>query len=210
MLFSFDRFCHPNISRISLQQQQWQKARSMWKFVGTHYLEDFDFFMIGGDDMYVMPQNLRDFLGDQVEDPTREHYYGGELYYGKEDGKGGFHLGGPGYVLSQATLRSYINELFNHDKCFPNTKKSAEDRFMGYCLQRGLGIIPNLTFDEKGRERFNNFPPAHYWGLAMKGVTTHMQKKTGVDCCAPDSISWHYLKSSFHIRSLHAYLYFCK
>ena len=28
----------------------WQKVRSIWKFVGTHYLDDFDFFFQGGED----------------------------------------------------------------------------------------------------------------------------------------------------------------
>ena len=47
---------------------QWQKVRSILKFVGTHYLEDFDFFHVGGEDMHVLPQNLRYFLADQISD----------------------------------------------------------------------------------------------------------------------------------------------
>jgi glycoprotein-N-acetylgalactosamine 3-beta-galactosyltransferase len=40
----------------------WQKVRSIWRYVHAYYADVFDFFIIGGHDLYVLPQNLRDHL----------------------------------------------------------------------------------------------------------------------------------------------------
>ena len=54
----------------------WQKSRSIWAYIYDHYLDDYDYFHLGGDDMYVLVENLRLFLeqvqNDQliVDDPT--------------------------------------------------------------------------------------------------------------------------------------------
>ena len=37
----------------------WQKVRSMWSYAYDNYYEDYDWFHIGGDDMYVLVDNLR-------------------------------------------------------------------------------------------------------------------------------------------------------
>ena len=37
----------------------WQKIRSMWAYAYDNYRNDYDFFHIGGDDMYVVVDNLR-------------------------------------------------------------------------------------------------------------------------------------------------------
>ena len=40
----------------------WQKVRSIWKHIYKHYLDDFDWFLLGGDDMYYIIDNLRVYL----------------------------------------------------------------------------------------------------------------------------------------------------
>lgn len=40
----------------------WQKSRSIWKYIGHHYKDEFDWFLIGGDDMYYIVSNLRKYL----------------------------------------------------------------------------------------------------------------------------------------------------
>jgi len=40
----------------------WQKVRTMWTYAYDHYLEEFDFFHICGDDAYAVVENLRSFL----------------------------------------------------------------------------------------------------------------------------------------------------
>lgn len=40
----------------------WQKSRSIWKYIAHHYKDEFDWFLIGGDDMYYIVSNLRKYL----------------------------------------------------------------------------------------------------------------------------------------------------
>ena len=37
----------------------WQKVRSMWSYVYDNYYQDYDWFHIGGDDLYLIVENLR-------------------------------------------------------------------------------------------------------------------------------------------------------
>jgi hypothetical protein len=47
----------------------WNKVEAMWKYAYKHYLDDYDYFHICGDDAYVIPDNLRVYLmGKQVND----------------------------------------------------------------------------------------------------------------------------------------------
>jgi hypothetical protein len=40
----------------------WQKIRSMWMYAYTHYLDDYDYFHICGDDVYLHVPNMRSYL----------------------------------------------------------------------------------------------------------------------------------------------------
>ena len=40
----------------------WQKVRSMWSYVYDNYYEEYDWFHIGGDDLYLLVENLRLYL----------------------------------------------------------------------------------------------------------------------------------------------------
>ena len=47
----------------------WQTIRSMWAYAYEHYLDEYDFFHIAGDDVYIVMENLRAFLdGPKVLD----------------------------------------------------------------------------------------------------------------------------------------------
>mmetsp|Transcript_21920 Transcript_21920/g.54256 ORF Transcript_21920/g.54256 Transcript_21920/m.54256 type:complete len:485 (+) Transcript_21920:136-1590(+) len=215
----------PRIPAISLKHEgkeeysnMWQKVRSIWRFVGTHYLEDFDFFFQGGEDLYVLPQNLRSVLADLVEDPTTEDFFGGRRF---QWGKGSdvfFNSGGAGYALSQATLRKLIDTGLDHPDCFPHKHSSMEDVFIARCLKDAFGIGLVDTRDDQERERFHPFGPGgHYnWRPPEDGKKDWYQNynllwppKLGKDCCAPDSVSFHYLKKPAMVRHIHALLYFC-
>lgn len=53
----------------------WQKVRAMWKYVHEHYRNDYDYFHICGDDVYLVPDNLRAYLGG----PQVVGYLNGDL-----------------------------------------------------------------------------------------------------------------------------------
>ena len=37
----------------------WQKSRAIWKYINYHYKDDFDWFVLGGDDLFIIVENLR-------------------------------------------------------------------------------------------------------------------------------------------------------
>ena len=52
----------------------WNKVQAMWKYAYKHYLNDYDYFHICGDDTYVIPDNFRTYLmGDQVKNLLNGH-----------------------------------------------------------------------------------------------------------------------------------------
>jgi len=210
----------PRIPAISLPHEgpeeynnMWQKVRSIWRFVGTHYLDDFDFFFQGGEDLYVLPQNLRRYLATAVDDPTRDDFFGGRRFQQSEHVF--FNSGGAGYALSQATLKKFVTAGLDHPKCFPHSHTATEDVMIARCLKEvfDIGIVD--TRDATGRERFHPFSPGnHYFWTPSKGdwyvlYNKLWPPKLKEECCAPDSVSFHYMKKPAMVRHIHALLYFC-
>lgn len=98
----------------------WQKVRSIWRFVGEHYLDAFDWFFIGGDDLYVLPHNLKTYLAslaykDKADPKLREYFVGRRFKIGRKSLY--FNSGGAGYALSHATLRKFLNVLDDVEHC---------------------------------------------------------------------------------------------
>lgn len=59
----------------------WQKLRALWKYVYAHYRGDFDWFLVGGDDLFVVAENLFAFLASPaVEAAVRR---GSGVYAGR-------------------------------------------------------------------------------------------------------------------------------
>lgn len=123
----------------------WQKVRSIWKYVGAHYLNDFDWFFICGDDIFVLPNNLRTYLAtlaykDGNADPRMKKYYVGRRFHCKKferelqtkrkfpkDGTLYFNTGGSDYVLLHATLRKFLTVVDDATHCSSTEKTSMED-----------------------------------------------------------------------------------
>ncbi len=53
-----------NLAHIGEEKynNMWQKTRAIWKYVHEYYIDDFDWFLLGGDDMYYIMENLVAFL----------------------------------------------------------------------------------------------------------------------------------------------------
>lgn len=51
----------------------WQKVRSIWKYVHKHHVKEYDYFILGGDDLFVVVENLRKYLtSDEIVKATEE------------------------------------------------------------------------------------------------------------------------------------------
>ena len=189
-------------------------------------------FFIGGDDLFVMPHNLKTYLASLVykdgTDPKTKEYYIGRRFnrekfnggYRKSHpfGFGPYNCGGEGYALSQATLRTFLANIDDVKYCSANARTSMEDVMIARCLHH-LGIQYIDTRDAKGRERFHNFDPGtlFHWKLRgpkeKKNWYEQYNKEWGIlvgkDCCAPDSVSFHYIKQASMVRHIHALVDSC-
>jgi glycoprotein-N-acetylgalactosamine 3-beta-galactosyltransferase len=219
---AFSTRSDPRIPAISLPHDgpedynnMWQKVRSIWRFVGTHYAGDFDFFLMGGDDLFVLPQNLRNYL--RSFSPDDDHFLGRRFKGGGKDNY--FNSGGAGYTLSRSALKKFVSIGLDHPQCHPNGRTSMEDVMIAECLARVLQIHFEDTRDAQGRERFHPFSPgSHFsWKPPAPGKNADWYEqynkewglKLGKDCCAPDSVSFHYMKKPAMVRHLHSLLYNC-
>ncbi|CAJ1935370.1 unnamed protein product [Cylindrotheca closterium] len=95
---------NPQIPAISVPHRgkekygnMWQKISSMFQFVGKHYLLEFGWFYMGGNDLVVYPQNLKNYLG--TINSSEPHYFGRRFIFNTE---------GAGYVLLQPALQCLL------------------------------------------------------------------------------------------------------
>jgi hypothetical protein len=210
----------------------WQKVRSMFTYLHDNFLNDFDFFHIGGDDMVVIPSNLRAFLaspkilekGGGIGWPE-PLYIGQWIAYHKDYRKPPnattwYHGGGSGYTINRAALRKLVAS-WNKTECNPNIDKSAEDLYMGQCMQ-SIGINALDGTDGLHQQTYHGFDPqfVHEFRPGMRGRvgnfwTKNLRRKHeylllqgvdydepyGMDAASNLSVSFHLIKTAaFHWR----------
>ena len=137
---------------------------------------DYDWYLKADDDTYIFVDNLRKFVSDK--NPSSPVTYG---YDFKVIVQNGYHSGGGGYLLSNEAFKRLGGMLNNDYKYCPNTGKKClafiffslyfififlgtEDVDIARCLRR-LGVYPNKSIDDSGRERFHPLSiSGHYNG----------------------------------------------
>lgn len=152
----------PHIGEESYDNM-WQKVRSMWSYVHDNFIDSYDFFHIGGDDTFVIVENMRSFLqSKKVVEDSGGSSYPHPLYIGFPVGnkKKYYNGGGSGYTLNKAALRLLVQEAF--PICSPFAIVSSEDRFVGNCFRK-FNIAGYDTRDAYGELRYNNDPQFAYY-----------------------------------------------
>jgi glycoprotein-N-acetylgalactosamine 3-beta-galactosyltransferase len=137
----------------------------MWIYVYQHYLDDFEFFHIGGDNMFVIAENLR--YAASLEDPTKPVYMGAAMTdFGSPRKR--YCGGGAGYTLSREALRRMVSEEFNYSRCHPMNERSDEDKMVGTCLRLKVATCKQNN-DEKEEPRYHHYDPEFHarWDRGM-------------------------------------------
>jgi glycoprotein-N-acetylgalactosamine 3-beta-galactosyltransferase len=200
----------------------WQKIRSVWSYVYDNYYNDYDWFHIGGEDMFVIPENLRLYVeSEEIIQASQTKgglqmplYLGCQLAFeGNKDMM--FNQGGGGYTLNKAALKALVVQGIPY--FYSDALTFTEDVMIAKVFQK-LGVYPYDTRDEKGAERYHPYSPGFHYDFRLPRGATHGKLwyaayiiddgtfKEGVDHCSEHSVSFHYIKVDLMYR-LFALLY---
>lgn len=196
----------------------WQKVRSMWQYVHDHYLQDFDFYHIGGDDMFVVADNLKHTLSEF--NPNQPYYFGAAMVDRKMPRRR-YCGGGAGYTLSRETVRQMITHDFNKTRCNPGKMRSDEDRLMGTCLRLKVAKCTH-RLDDKNETLYHHYDAQFHarWDRRMGANWDwrHLLKwhniiayQQGLEGVAETTTTFHLISDSVYrdrgLRRYHALLY---
>jgi glycoprotein-N-acetylgalactosamine 3-beta-galactosyltransferase len=128
----------------------WNKVQAVWFYVHQNHLMDFDWFHIGGDDMYVIPDNIRKLAAQHP--PKRAWYLGGSIPNAKNP-KRRYCGGGAGYTLNRRAVHLLVRRFASGD-C-PAALASDEDVRVGRCLE-DAGVPCQDTNDDATEVRYHH------------------------------------------------------
>jgi len=221
---------NPELNAVSITHKfderyrnMWQKVRTMWSYVYDHYYNDYDWFHVGGDDLYLIVENLRYYLeSEEIKTAANGGVYlplGNEtkqvpLYLGCRQKRQGrkkdiYNSGGSGYTLNKAALKALVTNGL--PKLYVDTKTSAEDVLIAWVLRR-LAIYPYETKDEMGSERYNPHSPGYLYRYRKSNAKSDWYSRYSIDIqpglnhSSVHSVAFHYIKND-DMYKLHALLY---
>jgi glycoprotein-N-acetylgalactosamine 3-beta-galactosyltransferase len=202
-------------------RNMWLKVYAMWRYVYDHYRDDYDFFHIGGDDHYVIAENLRHTVSTGswkgAWNDSEPLYLGGSLALGE---KRRYCNGGSGYTLNRVALKMLVHDLFPTPRCWPHWQASDEDKIVASCF-RSVGIQCMDTNDDRNETRYHTWnadqhadwaigKPAQDWAYLPEnhGIAW----KEGLGQISETSVSFHLKKKQIRtidsgMRRYHAILY---
>lgn len=167
---------------------------------------DFSFFV--NDHTYVIPEHLCKYLEHRH---SSDDMYEGHAMKNEEDV---FNSGAAGYILSRQTMTNLIRKWDDGDEhCVVKDGNKWLQGNPGIsttkCLKEALGIDPVDTRHEGKWHRFHAFPLTRlvtgavdewykkkHQGMdkMMKTDESYNTLLNGADCCAADTISFHYVE----------------
>jgi hypothetical protein len=181
----------------------WQKTRSMVAFMYDYYLDDFDYFLLCGDDTFVILENLRNYLLLLESETGGRHAQ--PLYMGMAFSLWGVHYntGGPGYVLSRSALERLVEDGL--DYFYTDTTISGEDAVMGG-LMAVLHVHVVDTTDAANRQRFFHDSLEEVGSDAFLELYGSLMydhgRRTGRNIISTQSIGFHMIKSMHRFAAI--------
>ena len=223
--FGASNFTDHSIGAINLLHEgveaygnMWQKVRSMWAYVSLNYINDYDFFYICGDDVYVTVENMRAYVdGPEIELLENGHVdtihtsmkgfkqsatnwvemrprpliFGAPYLY---QGCPRF-AGGGGYILNREALKVYYEDI---DNFLPDSYDAREDIFMGsFFCDKGIFLVDTRSAIDGGirfggsamyHANFNGIGPDSPKRLKNR---LGVEYKLGIDSASKDQIAFH-------------------
>jgi glycoprotein-N-acetylgalactosamine 3-beta-galactosyltransferase len=192
----------------------------MWSYIYDNYYGEYDWFHIGGDDLFLIVENLKYYLeSEEIRTAANGGIYlpdGTEtvqtpLLLGRRFAYMGdlndiFDSGGSGYTMNKAALKSLVVEAFPN--YFPHTHTFSEDTMVAK-LFRKMNVLPYDTKDDEGSERYMPFLPGHHYNYRLPKdplkskdwyAKYSINIKEGLEHCSPRSVAFHYVKDEMMKR----------
>jgi glycoprotein-N-acetylgalactosamine 3-beta-galactosyltransferase len=204
----------------------WQKTRSIWGYIYEHYGSDYDYFHLGGDDDFVIVENLRRLVARAHEKFEQYPVLLGQsvLVEGRPGTRARQSINGEaGYTLSKAVLSRIVGQVL--PVCYPFGIKGRADRILSQCLIKIL-IFPRDSRDEETGEQLyhrqnptqlydaksdGNGPDSvllrHYGRLPHPSKNGTVGIQTGLQAAGKYSVSFHFLRLPESLARTHAILY---
>lgn len=132
-------------------ENMWNKVQAMWFYAHENHLFDFNWFHIGGDDMYLIPSNLRRTAA-HFPSNKRAWILGGSIPNSKNP-KRRYCGGGAGYTLNRKALQLLVSQMTSGE-C-PAETAPDEDVRLSRCLE-DVGIRCTDTNDEDEEMRYHH------------------------------------------------------
>jgi len=191
-----------------------QRVRTMLAYLYDNFLDDYDFFHLSGDDVFMIVENMKEFLAsDKVkqwdEVPDQYVFAGFWMQMGDK-----FYLGGgSGYTISRKALKAYVEGPLQ--TCETGMEGSAEDLvLMGICLNNFTSKLI-YTADSSGAHRYHQSP---VWGMyrqqGVKKALGAMQRNAKIPqhfekhaYTSNSSVTFHRHERPLELRRLELLLY---
>jgi hypothetical protein len=139
-----------------------QRTRSILAYLYDNFLDDYDFFHICGDDVFIIVENLKVFLSSKEvkkwESVQGQYVFAGFWLHWRKLGlhEGYFFLGGgSGYTISKKGLKAFVEGPLQ--TCNPYEDDSYEDIWFSDCA-RTISNNFIYTGDEQGGQRYHQGP----------------------------------------------------
>lgn len=192
-----------------------QRVRTMLAYLYDNFLDDYDFFHLSGDDVFIIVENMKEFLASdrvkQWDEVPDQYVFAG---FWMQMGGDKFYLGGgSGYTISRKALKAYVEGPLQ--TCETGKEGSAEDLvLMGICLNNFTSKLI-YTADSSGAHRYHQSP---VWGmyrqhgvkfalLAMQNnakIPQHFEKHAYT---SNSSVTFHRHERPLELRRLELLLY---
>lgn len=198
----------------------WQKVRSIWAYLHHNYLQEYQYFHLGGDDMYVIPENLKWRLSQMTQQrPNAPIFMGQQLPrrgYIRGSVQRSYRIGGPGYTLNRKGLQLLVEHAL--PDCRAKTVEPYDDRLLVKCLNR-IGYEPTDGRDPTtGEQTYHGVAPHTLYSTNsntdsannnINGFATNLigGTKQKHDSVARYSVSFHNLFHPIFMTRVHTLLY---
>jgi glycoprotein-N-acetylgalactosamine 3-beta-galactosyltransferase len=180
---------------------EWERVLNVWKYVQHHYRNDFDIFHLGGDDMYVIPENLQKLVSQfQPAFDKVPLYLGGAVVPSRKTPDVRYCGGGAGYTLNSMALHIVATRM---GECqTSNTLLLKPDYQMAMCLDQVANLKCAKTTDSTNALRYLEYGIDYQakWSKQLKGTPIKVKPladhhgiymKASIGGISTDAVSFH-------------------